>query len=58
MDDQKIVDLYWERSEEAIAQTQKKYGKSCYQDNPQAARAAKDARAAARHGASAAQIHL
>ena len=30
MDDQKIVDLYWERSEEAIAQTQKKYGKYCY----------------------------
>ncbi len=30
MDDQKIVDLYWERSETAISETQKKYGKYCY----------------------------
>ena len=30
MDDQKIVDLYWERSEDAIKETQKKYGKYCY----------------------------
>ena len=30
MDDSKIVDLYWERSEQAIAETQKKYGTYCY----------------------------
>ena len=30
MDDRKIVDLYWERSETAISETQKKYGKYCY----------------------------
>ena len=30
MEDNKIVDLYFERSEEAIVQTQEKYGKYCY----------------------------
>ena len=30
MDDQKIIDLYWERSPSAITQTEKKYGKYCY----------------------------
>lgn len=30
MDDNKIVDLYWERSETAIAETQQKYGKYCH----------------------------
>ena len=30
MDDQQIIGLYWKRSDEAIAQTQKKYGKLCY----------------------------
>lgn len=30
MDDKQIVDLYWERSEYAIAETDKKYGKYCY----------------------------
>lgn len=30
MEDQKIVELYWERSETAIAETQKKYGKYCH----------------------------
>lgn len=29
MDDQHIVELYWQRSEEAIAQTQWKYGSFC-----------------------------
>ena len=29
MDDRKIVALYWERSEEAISETSKKYGKYC-----------------------------
>lgn len=29
MTDEKILALYWERSEEAIAQTQKQYGKLC-----------------------------
>ncbi len=29
MEDQRIVDLYWERSETAIKETQKKYGKYC-----------------------------
>lgn len=29
MDDNKIVDLYWERSEKAIAETSKKYGRYC-----------------------------
>ena len=29
MDDKQIVALYWERSENAIAETQKKYGKYC-----------------------------
>ena len=29
MNDERIVDLYWERSEEAIAQTKKKYEKYC-----------------------------
>ena len=28
MDDKQIVDLYWERSETAISETSKKYGKS------------------------------
>lgn len=30
MEDQKIVDLYWERSEAAILETQKKYGRYCH----------------------------
>jgi RNA polymerase sigma-70 factor (ECF subfamily) len=30
MDDQQIVDLYWQRDEKAIDQTQKKYGKYCH----------------------------
>ena len=30
MEDEKIVDLYWERSEMAIAETDRKYGKYCY----------------------------
>ncbi len=30
MDDAKIVDLYWERSETAIVETQNKYGKYCH----------------------------
>jgi len=30
MDDKKIVDLYWERSENAISETRKKYGKYCH----------------------------
>lgn len=29
MDDQQIIELYWKRSEDAIAQTRKKYGKLC-----------------------------
>ncbi len=30
MEDEKIVALYWERSQAAIAETQKKYGKYCH----------------------------
>lgn len=30
MDDKEIVQLYWERSEQAIAETDIKYGKYCY----------------------------
>lgn len=30
MEDNKIVDLYWARSEEAIKETQEKYGKYCF----------------------------
>lgn len=30
LDDEKIVDLYWDRSEDAIHQTQEKYGKYCH----------------------------
>lgn len=30
MEDKKIVDLYWARSETAISETAKKYGKLCY----------------------------
>lgn len=30
MDDKQIVDLYWERSESAIAETEKKYGRYCH----------------------------
>ena len=30
MDDEKIVALYWARNENAIKETQKKYGKYCY----------------------------
>ena len=30
MDDQQIIDLYWSRSETAIAETDRKYGKYCY----------------------------
>lgn len=29
MEDKQIVDLYWERSESAISETQRKYGKYC-----------------------------
>lgn len=29
MDDQKIIDLYWSRSESAITETDQKYGKYC-----------------------------
>ena len=30
MDDKTIIDLYWNRSESAISETDKKYGKYCY----------------------------
>ena len=30
MDDEKIIDLYWSRSEQAISETDQKYGKYCY----------------------------
>lgn len=30
MEDNKIVDLYWERSEAAVLETQKKYGRYCH----------------------------
>ena len=30
MEDKQIVDLYWERSESAIAETEKKYGRYCH----------------------------
>ncbi|MGN1145257.1 MAG: RNA polymerase sigma factor, partial [Acetatifactor sp.] len=30
MKDSEILDLYWERDEQAIAETQKSYGKYCY----------------------------
>lgn len=30
MEDQKIIDLYWQRSEQAIAETDAKYGGYCY----------------------------
>lgn len=30
MEDKQIVDLFWERSESAISETQRKYGKYCY----------------------------
>ena len=30
MDDQKIIELYWSRSETAITETDRKYGKYCY----------------------------
>ncbi len=30
MDDAKIVDLYWQRSEQAIPETASKYGHYCY----------------------------
>ena len=30
MEDQKIIDLYWSRSEQAISETDQKYGKYCY----------------------------
>ena len=30
MEDEKIIELYFERSENAIVQTEKKYGKYCY----------------------------
>ncbi len=29
MEDERIIDLYWQRSEEAIRQTDKKYGRFC-----------------------------
>lgn len=30
MEDKQIVDLYWARSEDAVAETQKKYGRYCH----------------------------
>ena len=30
MEDKQIVNLFWERSESAISETQRKYGKYCY----------------------------
>ncbi len=30
MDDKRIVELYWQRSERAISETSAKYGKYCY----------------------------
>ena len=30
MDDKKIISLYWERNEDAIKETDIKYGKYCY----------------------------
>ena len=30
MEDRDIIALYWDRSEAAIRETQKKYGKYCY----------------------------
>lgn len=30
MEDQKIIDLYWKRSEQAIAETDRKYGPYCF----------------------------
>ena len=30
MDDGQILDLYWERSEDAISETDRKYGRYCY----------------------------
>ena len=30
MDDSRIIDLYWSRSERAISETDQKYGKYCY----------------------------
>jgi len=30
MEDQQIIELYWQRSEEAIAQTARKYGRYCH----------------------------
>ena len=30
MDDKSIIELYWQRDEEAIRQTQLKYGRYCY----------------------------
>lgn len=30
MEDHKIVDLFWMRSEQAIAETSSRYGKYCY----------------------------
>ena len=30
MEDRQIVDLYWARSENAISETERKYGRYCY----------------------------
>ncbi len=30
MEDSMIIELYWNRSEEAISETDKKYGKYCH----------------------------
>ena len=30
MEDSRIIDLYWERSESAITETSNKYGRYCY----------------------------
>lgn len=43
MDDKQIVDLYWERSEDAIAVTQEKYGRYCYSVAYNILRAERDA---------------
>lgn len=30
MEDKQIIDLFWERSETAISETEKKYGRYCH----------------------------
>lgn len=43
MEDQKIIALYWDRSQEAIVQTQKKYASYCHQVAYQILRSRQDA---------------